>query len=122
MDKHVSVSKTSQDIQVQENISGLPPIVHDPSSPYYHPNALPQTPGDYHQRVLNKLNQSSKLRKINLNWRSSPWAIGLVLVTTTVAAVYASNVIMVYDKERTVESLLLERNRLREILNNHKNR
>ena len=78
--------------------SGLPPIVHEQSSAYYHPQGIPVTSGDYEQRVKNQLLQSRiQHPKVNWNWRNSPAKVGAFLVTSTIAAVYMANIIMVFE-------------------------
>jgi hypothetical protein len=96
--------------------SSLPPVVTNPNSPYYSATGAPVTTGDYEQRVQNVLKLTQKRRfRLSFNWRVSPYFVGGFLVASTTAAVYFSNVLIVYEKERLVEQLLNERARLRSL-------
>ena len=83
--------------------SSLPPIVHEQSSAYYHPLGIPVTSGDYEQRVKNQLLQSRiQHPTLNRNWRNSPAKVGGFLLTSTIAAVYLANIIMVFENVQSI--------------------
>jgi hypothetical protein len=100
--------------------SHLPPVVTNPNSPYFSETGAPVTIGDYEQRVKNVIKMAQRKRfTFSFNWKKSPYFVGGFLLASTTAAVYCTNVLIVYEKERLIEQLLAERNRLR-ILNGNK--
>jgi hypothetical protein len=114
-----SKPETNQTLQnTRQQRSTLPPVVTNPNSPYYSETGIPQTTGDYEQRVQNVVKMASKRKfRLSFNWRVSPYFVGGFLLSATTAAVYFTNVLMVYEKERLLEKLLEERKRLRSLLN-----
>ncbi|KAI8899691.1 hypothetical protein BC833DRAFT_584842 [Globomyces pollinis-pini] len=96
--------------------TSLKPVILDPQSPYFSPVGTPQTSGDYSQRIKNKLKESKKPFFYKFNARRSPIFLGATMVTSSFIAIYFSNVLVTYEKEKMVETLLAERNRLRDEL------
>ena len=94
-DSKLPTTKPTNRVPVTEK-SGLPPIVLDKSSAYFHPQGIPVTVGDYEQRVKNQLLKSGR-PKLKMGWRKSPFGVGAFLLTGTVVAVYTANVVMVYE-------------------------
>lgn len=89
--------------------SFLKPIITDVTSPYYSPDGVPQTSGDYRQRVLN-------WTKVKTPRQYRSFYISSVLVVGTIISVYVSNIFTLYRKEQKLNDLLKERNRLKELL------
>lgn len=97
------------------NIYKIPPTVSK-SSPYY--SEIPLTDGDLRQRILNFIPpQQTRFKRVLPKLK-----VGALMVFGTVGTVFVINALLTLEKEKRLESLIAERNRLRAILaqkNNH---
>jgi hypothetical protein len=106
-------NSTVESIESQGSILSTPPPTVSPTSPYY--TEIPATSGDMQQRIINTI------PKQRFKWARKfvpSLMIGLSLFGGSVFAVFMSNAFITLSKEKELEALLKERDRLLELKKN----